>query len=92
MSVQREPTSFVEVNLEEEKGGKIKPSQVIGAIGDVGSVIPVVGPAISLVSKIGKGIAKLFGGALTQRELDMAMEMHRRVQEREAQRKEREAK
>ena len=82
MSVQRSPTEFVEIDTE-GLGGKVKPSDVIGAIGDVGSVIPVVGPVISLVSKIGKGIAKLFGGSLTQKELDMAMEIHRRVNERE---------
>ncbi len=82
MSVQRSPTEFVEIDAE-ELGGKVKPSDVIGAIGDVGSVIPVVGPVISLVSKIGKGIAKLFGGSLTQKELDMTMEIHRRVNERE---------
>ncbi len=86
MSVQREPTSFTEIDTE-ELGGKIKPSDVIGTIGDVGSIIPVVGPAISLVSKIGKSIAKLFGGSLTQKELDMAMEIHRRVNERERTRK-----
>ena len=87
MSVQRSPTSFTEIDLEVGTGGKIKPSDVIGAIGDVGSVIPVVGPAISLISKIGRGIAKLFGGGISQKELDMMMEVHRRVQERERMRK-----
>ena len=89
MSVQRSPTEFVEIDTD-ELGGKIKPSDVIGAIGDVGSVIPVVGPVISLVSKIGRGIAKLFGGGISKKELDMVMEIHRRVQERERMRKERE--
>ena len=81
-NVQAETEEFVDL------GGKVKASDVVGTIGTLGSVLPGIGPAVGAIGAIGKGILKLFGGSingsgLTQKEMNVLMEIQRRVQERE---------
>ncbi len=62
------------------EGGKIKPSDVVGTLADVASVVPGIGAIASIPLSIGKSILKLFGAGaaegLTQGELDRIMEVH----------------
>ena len=62
------------------EGCKIKASDVVGTLGDVASVVPGIGPIVSIPLKIGKSILKLFGAGategFTQGELDRIMEVH----------------
>ncbi len=70
-------------------GGKVKASSVLGSVagisGSISAISPVLAPIagpIAAIAGIGSAIAKLFGGGLTQQELDMVTEVHRRVQSR----------
>ena len=61
-------------------GGKLKPSDVVGTLSDVASIIPGVGAIASVPLNIGKSILKLFGAGvdegLSQSELDKIMSVH----------------
>lgn len=70
-------------------GGAVKPSSVLGSIAGIAGPLSVLSPATAIVTApiaaiagIGSAIAKLFGGGLTQRELDMVMQIKSRVEQR----------
>ncbi len=70
-------------------GGAVKPSSVLGSVGGiaggVSAISPVLAPIaapVAAIAGIGSAIAKLFGGGLTQSEMDMIMKVHNRVQQR----------
>ena len=70
-------------------GGAVKASSVLGSIAGiaapVGALAPILAPIalpIAAVASLGSAIAKLFGGGLTQKELDMIMEVKGRVDQR----------
>ena len=70
-------------------GGAVKPSQILGSIagiaGTAAAVAPVLAPIaapVVLLSGIGSAIAKLFGGGVTQKELDMILHIKGRVDQR----------
>ena len=81
-------SSFV-ANKSEPTGGAVKPSAVLGSIAGIAGPLSVLSPAtaiitapIAAIAGIGSAIAKLFGGGLTQRELDMVMQIKSRVDQR----------
>ena len=74
------------------KGGAFKPSKLLGTIAGVAAPAAVLVPAlapiaapIAAIAGIGSQIAKLFGGSIedgdgfTQKEMDMMMEIKRRM-------------
>ncbi len=82
---------ITEKSFEEDKpvGGKVKPSTILGSIAGIAGPISVAAPftapllaPISLLTGIGSAIAKIFGGGLTQQELNMVMEIKKRVDSR----------
>lgn len=69
------------------RGGAVKPSAVLGAIGAAAGgaslIIPnPVTPIISGIASIGSAIAGLFGGALMPSETRAIMQIHANVQAR----------
>jgi len=71
------------------QGGAFKPSKLLGTIAGVAAPAAVLAPAlapiaapIAAIAGIGSQIAKLFGGGLTQGEVDMMHEIKRRVDSR----------
>ena len=75
--------------FENDKGGAIKASSVLGSIGGIAAGASALSPAtaivtapIAAVASIGSVIAKLFGGGLTQSEMDMIMKIKDRVDKR----------
>ena len=75
--------------FENDKGGAIKASSVLGSIGGIAAGASALSPAtaivtapIAAVASIGSAIAKLFGGGLTQSEMDMIMKIKDRVDKR----------
>ena len=78
------PSSF-----EDDKGGAIKASSVLGSISGIAAGASALSPATAIVTApvaaiagIGSAIAKLFGGGLTQSEMDMIMKIKDRVDKR----------
>jgi len=74
---------------EQIQGGAIKPSSILstiaGVAGPTAALAPVAAPIalpIAAIAGIGSQIAKLFGGGLTQGEVDMIHEIKRRVDSR----------
>lgn len=74
---------------EELSGGAVKPSQILGTIagiaGPAAALAPFTAPLtapIAAIAGIGSAIAKLFGGGLTQNEMDMIMAIRDRVDQR----------
>lgn len=69
-------------------GGAIKVSDILGTVTGIAgaaSVIPgaaIITAPIAALAGIGASIAKLFGGGLTQMELDMMMQIKGRVDQR----------
>ena len=47
-----------------------------------GGIFDILTAPLKIIGGIGQGIAGLFGGGLTQKELDMVEEIHRRVKKR----------
>ena len=75
--------------FENDKGGAIKASSVLGSIGGIAAGASALSPATAIVTApvaaiagIGSAIAKLFGGGLTQSEMDMIMKIKDRVDKR----------
>ena len=75
--------------FENDKGGAIKASSVLGSIGGIAAGASALSPAtaivtapIAAVASIGSAIAKLFGGGITSAEHAMIMRIHDRVQQR----------
>ena len=75
--------------FQDDKGGAIKASSVLGSIGGIAAGASALSPAtaivtapIAAVASIGSAIAKLFGGGLTQSEMDMIMKIKDRVDKR----------
>ena len=73
----------------DNRGGAIKPSSVLGTIAGVAGPAAVLAPVlapiaapIAAIAGIGSAIAKLFGGGITQSELDMIMMIKDRVDQR----------
>lgn len=71
------------------RGGAVKPSDVLGGIAGIAGPLSVLSPATAIVTApiaaiagIGSAIAKLFGGGLTQSELNMLMQIKERVDQR----------
>lgn len=84
MSVVRDPT----VNSIEPlpTGGAVKVSQVLGSVAGIAGGAAALAPITSIVTApiaaiagIGSAIASLFGGGLTQGEMDMIMMIKQRV-------------
>ncbi len=70
-------------------GGAVKPSGVLGSIAGIAGGASALSPAtavitapIAAVASIGSAIAKLFGGNLSHKELEMIMEIQKRVDHR----------
>ena len=74
---------------EQDLGGKVKASDVLGSISGIaagtgalsGIAAPIAVP-IAAIAGIGSAIAKLFGGGLTQGEINMVMKIKDRVDQR----------
>lgn len=73
----------------DQKGGAIKPSEILGTVAGISGAastlfppLAIVGAPLAAVASIGSLVAKLFGGGLTQRELDMVMMIKSRVDQR----------
>lgn len=70
------------------QGGAIKPSAILGTIGTAAgaaSIIPgtaIITAPVAAIAGLGASIAKLFGGSLTQREVNMIMQIKGRVDQR----------
>lgn len=71
------------------QGGAVKPSQILGSIagiaGPIAALAPIAAPIalpIAAVASLGSALAKLFGGGITQNELDMIMHIKGRVDQR----------
>ena len=82
---QVSPPAFVG----DKRGGAIKPSQILGSIagvaGAAGALAPITAPItipLGIISGLAGSIASLFGGGLTQGEMDMIMEIKGRVDQR----------
>jgi len=66
-------------------GGAVKPSAVLGGISGVAaaaSAIPalnIIAAPLSAITGLAATIAKLFGGSLTKREMDMVQHIRNRV-------------
>ena len=72
--------------FEGDVGGAVKPSQILGTIGAASgaaaALVPFTAPVtvpLGILSSLAGGIAGLFGGGLTQMEMDMVMEIKNRV-------------
>ena len=70
-------------------GGKVKISGILGSIagiaGPTAALAPLTAPIalpIAAIAGIGSAIARLFGGGVTQKELDMIMHIKGRVDQR----------
>ena len=70
----------------DERGGAVKPSAILGAVGAVSAgasalfpPLAVIGAPLAAIAGIGSAIAGLFGGGLTQQEMDMVMQIKGRV-------------
>lgn len=75
--------------FEGDVGGAIKPSQILGSIsgvaGAAGALAPITAPIaipVSIVTGLLGSIAGLFGGSLTQGEVDMITMIKSRVDQR----------
>ncbi len=73
----------------DNRGGAIKPSQILGSIsgvaGAAGLLAPITAPItvpLGIITGLAGTIAGLFGGGLTQMEVDMIMEIKGRVDQR----------
>ncbi len=72
--------------IEPDVGGKIKLSNILGTVAGVSGSLGALGAPLALpiaaIAGIGSSIAKLFGGGLTQKEVDMLMHIKSRVDHR----------
>lgn len=71
------------------EGGAVKPSQILGAVsagsGAVSALAPIAAPIalpLSILSGLAGSIAGIFGGGLTQSEVDMLHQIKSRVDQR----------
>jgi len=81
-------SSSPQVN-ELEKGGAVKPSAILGSVAGISGGLAALAPPTAIVTAplaaiagIGSAIASLFGGGLTQSEMNMIMEIKGRVDQR----------
>ncbi len=79
----------MELQNNAQLGGAVKPSDILSGIagiaGPTAFLAPITAPItapIAAIAGIGSAIAKLFGGGLTQMELDMIMQIKGRVDQR----------
>lgn len=94
LNVRMVPQQFLQGNSNsvsqdsELEGGALKASDVLGSVAGISgglSAIPgaaIITAPIAAIAGIGASIAKLFGGSLTQGEVDMLMQIKGRVDHR----------
>lgn len=70
-------------------GGAVKPSQILGTVGatlgGIGALAPITAPItipLGILTGLAGGIAGLFGGGLTQMEVNMLTQIKERVDQR----------
>ena len=72
-----------------DTGGAVKPSQILGAVsagsGALGALAPIAAPIaipLSILTGLGSSIASIFGGRLTEKEMNMLAMIKHRVERR----------
>ena len=73
----------------DSRGGAVKPSQILGSIGTglgaAAALAPITAPItipLGIITGLAGSIASLFGGGLTQQEVDMLNQIKTRVDQR----------